>query len=163
MADNDTKTATSEKKGTRPLHVALAVLAVLLAIAAPIAVHELSIFEMGKRPSAEETLFLASDGALITFDTFVVNLADPGGDRYLKATLRAVSSDETLPTQIARDRVLHSRIRDKIITVLTAKRFDDVSSPIGKETLRREIAHEVNKVLAREAVEEILFVEFVVQ
>jgi flagellar FliL protein len=93
----------------------------------------------------------------------VVNLADAGGDRYLKATLRAVSRDDTLPTQIARDRVLHSRIRDKIITVLTAKRYDDVSSPIGKETLRRELAHEVNKVLAREAVEEILFVEFVVQ
>jgi flagellar FliL protein len=100
---------------------------------------------------------------LVSLDSFIVNLANPKGDRFVKTTMRIITSDPDLPKAMTTDNVLQARVRDRIISVLTAKTFQDIASPIGKEALRREIAREIDDVLPNPAVQEVLFVEFVVQ
>jgi len=100
---------------------------------------------------------------ILPFDTFVVNLADPGGDRFVKATIRAVVTDPACEEKYKSDPLLKARVRDRVLSVLSSKRFDDVSTSIGKEALRREIARELNQILPNSPVREILFVEFIVQ
>lgn len=100
---------------------------------------------------------------LVSLESFVVNLADPGGNRYLKATLRAVTLNQELEERIVNDDILRSRIRNKVLTILSSKTYDSIGTPVGKEALRREIVREVNKLLGDESVKDILFVEFIVQ
>jgi flagellar FliL protein len=138
------------------------VLAFLAAIVAGAFVWRSTEVAAAEAAAQAETSTVARS-ALVTFDTFVVNLADPVGDRYLKATLRAVSTDPTLPITLTRNQVLRTRVRDRVITVLTGKTFAEVHDPVGKETLRRQLAHEINSVLGTNAIQEILFIEFVVQ
>ncbi len=111
---------------------------------------------------AEESVATESE-TLISLETFVANLADPKGDRFIKVTMRGVFSDEAQANRIISDDLVKSRVRDRFITVLSSKTFADVSSPIGKESLRRELVRELNKALGAEVTREILFIEFVVQ
>jgi flagellar FliL protein len=101
--------------------------------------------------------------SLVSFDSFVVNLADPGGDRFLKATLRAVLNDADLARELQRDELTRARVRDRIISVLSAKTFEEVTRPGGKDSLRQQLQREINQSLPDDAVSEVLFVEFVVQ
>lgn len=101
--------------------------------------------------------------SLVSFDTFVVNLADPKGDRFLKATLRAVLSDPEVAAELQKDELTRTRVRDRIISVLTSKSFEEISSPGGKDSLRQQLLREINQSLPDDVVSEVLFVEFVVQ
>lgn len=145
----------------RALYVLIGVLATLVVILGAIAVY--GLVGDAKPASSFSSSTVGEEGSLVVFDSFIVNLADATGDRYLKATLRAVSAEPDLGAALDRNLVLKTKVRDRIITVLTAKTFAELSSPFGKETLRRELAREINAVLGGEAVSEVLFVEFVVQ
>lgn len=100
---------------------------------------------------------------LVNMDTFVVNLSDPKGDRFMKATLRVVVTDSSLSSRIVQDDIFRTRCRDRVISVLSSKRFQDVNNPLGKESLRRELARELGKIFPEGSINEILFVEFIVQ
>ncbi|MDQ7007258.1 MAG: flagellar basal body-associated FliL family protein [Acidobacteriota bacterium] len=114
--------------------------------------------ETGAAPAkAEEQFYLA------TLDTFVVNLADPKGDRFMKATLRVVVTDPSLGDRIRSDDLFRARLRDKTLSILSSKQFKDVSSPLGKESLRRELTREFSQIFPPGSVKEVLFVEFIIQ
>lgn len=98
----------------------------------------------------------------VALEPFIVNLADPAGNRFLKVSMRVVVSEKKIEEEL-KGELLKARMRDKIISVLTSKMFQDISTASGKDSLRRELLKEVNEVLPNEAVEEILFVEFAVQ
>ncbi len=105
----------------------------------------------------------SSGPAVVAFDPFVVNLADPKGDRFLKLGLRAVVNDAALVGAFKTDELLKARVRDRVISVLTSKAYAEISSSAGKEGLRQELRQEMNSVLPEESIEEVLFVEFAVQ
>ncbi len=100
---------------------------------------------------------------LVPLDSFVVNLSDPRGDRFMKATMRVVVSDPNITNQMRDDDLFRTRVRDRTISVLSSKRFQDVSSPLGKESLRRELQREYTQIFPPDTVNEVLFVEFIVQ
>ncbi len=100
---------------------------------------------------------------VVPFDPFLVNLADQGGQRYLKVTLRVVTTDPETGAEIKNDELTKARIRDRVISSLTSKMYQDISTPAGKEQLRQELVKEMNGVLPEDSVEEVLFVEFAVQ
>ena len=101
--------------------------------------------------------------AVILFEPFVVNLADPAGNRYLKLTLRTVVNDAQVAAAFEKDELTKARVRDRIISVLTSKMLQDIGNPSGKEALRRELTKEINTVLPHDAVQEVLFADFAVQ
>lgn len=100
---------------------------------------------------------------LVNMDSFVCNLADPKGDRFMKATLRIVVSDESLTERVRTDDLFRTRLRDKALSVLSSKRFQDINNPLGKESLRREMVREFDQIFPAGTVKEVLFVEFVIQ
>ena len=84
---------------------------------------------------------------LVALDTFLVNLADPEGDRYMKLTLRLTISPVSGADKINADDLALARIRDRVLTVLTSKTFGDMSNPLGKESLRHEIQTQLQPVI----------------
>lgn len=103
---------------------------------------------------------LATIGALFPLKTFIVNLADPKGKRYLRVTMQ-IELKEGEPVEIFEQRLV--QVRDIILMVLPTKRFQEIRSVDGKTLLRQEIMTRLNDLLKKEVVTNIYFTEFVVQ
>jgi flagellar protein FliL len=95
-----------------------------------------------------------------SMDTFIVNLADPGGKRYLKVKMDLELSDEKLMIEL--DKRM-PQLRDAILTTLSSKAFEDISGQDGKIQLRAEMMAMLNQYLKSGKVKNIYFTEFVVQ
>lgn len=99
-------------------------------------------------------------GALYPLDTFIVNLADQGGRRYLRVTmeleLEYPENNDELMKKIP-------RIRDAVLKLLPTKSMEDIHSVSGKNALRDEIITKLNGLFKKEIVTNIYFTEFVIQ
>lgn len=114
------------------------------------------IAEEGLEEEAEPVVI----GEMFPLDTFVVNLADDKGKRYLRATMQL----ELAPEQTAE--TLEQRlpqIRDVVLTILPTKQFQEIRTIDGKTTLRTEIMNRLNELFNGESVVNIYFTEFVIQ
>ena len=99
-------------------------------------------------------------GPIFSLDTFIVNLADEGGKRYLRITIDLELDSEELESEVKKRL---PQVRDSILTILPTKRFDDISSAKGKTTLRDQMLERINGLVVRGKVTNIYFKEFVVQ
>jgi len=101
-------------------------------------------------------------GKVIALDTFIVNLADPGANRYLRVTmdLEVNGSGKTPEEEITRRT---SQLRDTILMILPTKKFGDIVSSEGKTALRDELIAALNGLLTTSKVSRIYFKEFVIQ
>jgi len=103
----------------------------------------------------------AAQENMASIPTFVVNLADAGGRRYLKLTLDVEVKNAAAVAEVQKNM---SKIRDAILLLLSSKQRDDLTSMEGKITLRREIAERINQSLGGEPkVVRVYFTEFVIQ
>ena len=115
--------------------------------------------EITEEDMAEEGQMTAV-GEMFPLDTFVVNLADSNGKRYLRATLQLELAPEQA-VETFEQRL--PQIRDVILTILPTKTFEDIRTVAGKSALREEILQRLNTLLNVEAVANIYFTEFVIQ
>ncbi|WP_035587960.1 flagellar basal body-associated FliL family protein [Hippea jasoniae] len=100
----------------------------------------------------------------------IVNLADVGGDRYLKiklVLLEAVAKKEEKKEEGEENKtginLQDAVIKDTIITVLSSKTSDDLLSISGKEELKNELMTAINRALHRPVVRKIYFLTFIIQ
>ncbi|MBT8352802.1 MAG: flagellar basal body-associated FliL family protein [Deltaproteobacteria bacterium] len=92
--------------------------------------------------------------------TFIVNLADKGGTRYLRLSMDLeLENEET--AQVVDKRL--PKIRDAILMLLPTKKYEDIGTVEGKSTLRNEMLTKLNEVMIPEKIKSIYFTEFVVQ
>lgn len=93
-------------------------------------------------------------------ETFIVNLADKGGSRYLRISMDLeLEKEET--AQLVDKRL--PKIRDTILMILPTKKYEDIGTVEGKSTLRNEMLTKLNEVMIPEKIKSIYFTEFVVQ
>ena len=99
-------------------------------------------------------------GPIFSLETFIVNLADKGGKRYLRVTMDLELGNPELETELNKRL---PQVRDSVLMILPSKRFEDISSVEGKMVLRDEILDVLNGFLTQGQVSKIYFKEFVVQ
>jgi flagellar FliL protein len=123
------------------------------------AMNTLSVADAGQDPetgnNSEHPL-----GPIFSLETFIVNLADNGGNRYLRVTMDLELGNSELEAEI--DKRL-PQVRDSIIMILPTRRFEDISTVQGKTALRDEILATINGYLLQGKITKIYFKEFVVQ
>jgi flagellar FliL protein len=95
---------------------------------------------------------------LISLDPFVLNLAEQG--RFLKMTMQIEISD---PTQQQMVTEKTPQLRDAIITLVSSKSAEALSSSEGKLQLKDDLLLRVNMTIGKDAVKNIFFTEFVMQ
>jgi flagellar FliL protein len=100
---------------------------------------------------------------VLSLEPFIVNLADPEGDRYIKCTMRLVLDHPDSAEAVKSDDLAITRVRDRVLTLLSSKAFAQVATPEGKESLRKEIQTQVTAVLQSASVSEVYYTEFIVQ
>jgi len=108
-------------------------------------------------PSAEE---LVKIGPIHPLDTFIVNLADEGGARYLRVTMNLELKDKDAVALVQERLPL---VRNGVLMLLPAKKYADISTVEGKDALRYELVAKLNSFLKPDSVANIYFTEFVVQ
>jgi flagellar FliL protein len=96
--------------------------------------------------------------SLVTVPTFVVNLADPSGRRYLKLSmdLEVKGGPEAVQGSM-------SKIRDALLMLLSSKSVEELAGVEGKITLRKDVADRINQVLGKPVVLRVYFTDFVIQ
>ncbi|MGD8292798.1 MAG: flagellar basal body-associated FliL family protein [Desulfobacterales bacterium] len=99
-------------------------------------------------------------GPIYPLDTFIVNLADKGGKRYLRISIDLELESEELESEVEKRL---PQVRDSILTILPTKRFEDINTTKGKTDLRDQMLSSLNGLLARGQITNIYFKEFVVQ
>ncbi|MBT8349695.1 MAG: flagellar basal body-associated FliL family protein [Deltaproteobacteria bacterium] len=93
-------------------------------------------------------------------ETFIVNLADKGGKRYLRISMDLeLEKEETV--QVVEKRL--PKIRDAVLMILPTKKYEDIGTVEGKSVLRNEILTKINELMKPEIIKNIYFTEFVVQ
>ena len=111
----------------------------------------------GKKEVKEET---AEIGPIRPLDTFIVNLADPLGKRYLKIRPELELDSEKLSPEMEKRL---PQLRDTIITLLGSKNYEDINSMEEKIQLRAELMMMLNQHLKTGKIRNIYFSEFIVQ
>jgi flagellar FliL protein len=101
-----------------------------------------------------------SMGPIFSLETFIVNLADQGGNRYLRVTMDLELENPEMETEIT---LRLPQVRDSILMILPTKRFEDISTVQGKTSLRDEMLETINGYMAQGKITNIYFKEFVVQ
>ena len=92
--------------------------------------------------------------------TFVVNLAGNQGRRYLKVTMQFGIDNPSLSKELHVKSII---MRDSIISILSSKLYDDISSEDGKNVLKSQIKHKINKILKTGRINSVYFTTFVIQ
>jgi flagellar FliL protein len=116
-------------------------------------------------------------GIMYTLDNKVVNLAEPGGLRYLQAavvlelwpidqtyfTLEGEERDQAEDDFIDQIDKRRPIIDDIVTTILSSKTFNEVATVDGKTALKEELMTAINDALGYQGVTNVYFTSFVVQ
>lgn len=97
---------------------------------------------------------------IVALDPFVLNLSDHG--RYLKVTIQLEINDQSLIEEVT-ERT--PQLRDTIITLVSSKSLNSISSAEGKFQLKDELLFRSNQVMGKEKdlFKNLYFTEFVMQ
>lgn len=114
----------------------------------------------GTEEVAEKKEAKAKVKSLLSMETFVVNLADPGGKRYLRVTIALEIDDQDFVEEVKKN---VPKMRDKVLLILPSKKFKDIRTSSGKDSLRKEIIAQLNPLLNKCKITNLYFQEFVIQ
>jgi len=99
-------------------------------------------------------------GQMYQLDTFTVNLADKGGNRFLRVTMGLEMKDEKLSEEL--DKRL-PQIKDAVLMIMPSKKTHEIDTVKGKLALRNELIEKINSILTTGQITNIYFTEFIIQ
>lgn len=140
-----------------PMMIIMAVFAIAVLGGAFFMVHSASA---KAKPGTEKKK--VEKGPVLTLDEFLVNLADPGSDHFLKVTvgLELDKAKGKTPESLKEEAPL---IRDAVLTSLSSKTRDDIATIKGRDKLKADIKKSVNEGLGEDDVQGVYFTNFVTQ
>ncbi len=97
---------------------------------------------------------------------FIVNLADTGEIRYLKANvILEVEGEVPAAEGEGKEGGGDPRVRDAVIQIMSSKHFSELQASEGREKLKEDIIHAVNERLEEKKIKavEVFFSEFAMQ
>ncbi len=112
--------------------------------------------------AAAEEVRLEERG-IVSLETFLVNLSDPGGNRFLKLSLQLVFASEPEAKHVEDNAALMSHARSAILELLTEQNAQALVTSAGKQQLKESLKTRLSTVLTKQKVLDVLFSEFVVQ
>jgi len=104
-----------------------------------------------------------ADAGVVSFEPFVANLADEGGSRFLRASLKLVIAGADAAKEVEESDVELAQLQSAILEVLTVQTAEQLVTPDGKAALKKQVIEKANHILHGTKVTDVLFTEFVVQ
>jgi flagellar basal body-associated protein FliL len=191
MADEQKKHSTAEKRNddegaaatttpaaeAKPVSRLILVFGFLVMLLTPTAGYFLATLSMPTRGGSlheeqkqeqqhqaeEKGLEREMSSAVFPMNSMLINIADTRGTRMLKLTPHLLLREPGLSAKLAPLKVL---LVDGIATETSSKTLDDLDGPAGRERLKKDIIHRLNKLLEAhmpDPVADIYFEEFLIQ
>lgn len=110
------------------------------------------------QPADEETPTLSN--IVVPLPTFMVNLADPLGRRYIKLTIEVEVNSDQAAAELQNST---AKVRDAINLLLSSKSYADLAPAENKIMLKNEIVERLNQILGGPKVARVYFVDMVIQ
>jgi flagellar FliL protein len=105
----------------------------------------------------------AAERGIVSFEPFVVNLADPSASRFLRASVQVVLSSPEAAERIQKKPVELMQLRSAILDLLTVQTSDRLVTAEGKTALKKSIAEHLSPLVEGAEVLDVLFSDFVIQ
>ncbi len=159
--ENEQEQEEGKKKPVRGSNKSLLIIIGILVLSLAGGIFAYMHFAGSKGKSAEaknEEKKAPAKTVLIALDPFVVNLAEQG--RFLKVAMQFELGDAANQPLVAEKT---PQLRDAIITLVSSKSVDAVSSPEGKFQLKDELLLRANLAIGKEIFKNLYFTEFVMQ
>lgn len=110
--------------------------------------------------SSKQTQSVAPMTPRVTLPTFLVNLYDPLGRRYVSMDIEL----ELISPDVAKEvEAQNARIRDALILLLSSKTYTELSTQEGKHILRNEILDRINQILNGPKVVRVYYINLIIQ
>ncbi len=116
--------------------------------------------QAGDQAAGGEDSNTPTDTKVVTLPTFLVNLADPLGRRYLKITMDVEVAGSKTAEKMDKEM---PKVRDAIILLLSSKTYADLASLENKQLLKMEIVNQLNLILETSNILRVYFTELVIQ
>ncbi|WP_272699165.1 flagellar basal body-associated FliL family protein [Desulfovibrio sp. Fe33] len=100
------------------------------------------------------------EGQIVALPTFLVNLADPLGRRYLKLGVEVEVRDGDAQAALTK---YEAKIKDTLLLLLSSKTYDGLSTMQAKVELKQEIADRLNQIIGNGGVLRVYITEMVIQ
>lgn len=130
-----------------------------------LATGAVTYFFLAPKASAKTTTLIVHEPPTFTMPDEIVNLADPGANRYLKVTIVLAFSPELdsqgAVTQKTTQRLLV--LQDLLTTVLSSETTAQLSTSAGKDALKKAIIAQFTTVLNDLHLVDLYFPQFVMQ
>lgn len=97
---------------------------------------------------------------MMPLEPFLVNLADKDSRRYLKVKIDLEVDNEKAAKELEK---AMPRIRDQLIFLLSSKSYQEIATPEGKHTLKKEIMARMAALPTGKKISGAFFTEFVAQ
>ncbi len=149
----------AQGKGNKMLIIIIVAVTVVLAVGGVLAYTLMG--SKGEDVEAEtKKVEEKKESVIFALDPFVLNLADHG--RYLKVSIQFEITDESMHEFV---KTKTPQLRDTIITLVSSKSLNSISSPEGKFQLKDEVLFRANQILGMEKdiFKNLFFTEFVMQ
>lgn len=154
----DTKGAEAPVAKKKPPIIMLVGIVALIVIVGGLAVGKTVLAKSKGHPKHAKPV----PGPIMPLDEFLVNLADPTGDHFLKVTVNLeLKKDSGKTPDSLKDQV--PPIRDAVLGALCSKTRDQVTPQSGRDALKIEIRKDVNAALGENDVQNVYFSDFVTQ
>lgn len=99
-------------------------------------------------------------GNRMVIDELVTNVANTKGSRFLRTSFEIMSRDSNLRNSVKANK---SQVHDAIITVLSNQTIADIEATGGRNKLRVALIDAINTALGHGIVEELYFLDLIVQ
>ncbi len=116
--------------------------------------------QTAEQQAGEQAVPTQGEHQIVTLPTFLVNLADPLGRRYLKMTLDVECVSPEAAEELNKNM---PKVRDAIILLLSSKTYADLATLENKTLLKMEIVKKLNLVLGKPDIAQVYFTEMVIQ
>ncbi len=117
-------------------------------------------FMFMKSPEKPEAAKMVAVSVTYPMSTFIVNLADAGSKRFLKATIELVLNSKEVSEECkAKD----SELRDLVLTILSSQESGDVVTSEDKSRLKKRLLESLNQNLTKGKVTKVYFTDFLIQ
>jgi flagellar FliL protein len=99
-------------------------------------------------------------GPMYPLDKFTVNLMSENGRRFLVVKMNLEQDSEELTPELDKKTPV---LRDIVISILSSKTVEEITTAKGKEKLKEEIIAQINRHLDDGQIRHVYFTEFVIQ
>lgn len=177
MADGDQEEAT-EQSGKKKSSLMIIIIAVVVLLAGggaffmigdksgegEVVSEEGENKENSEQSESGESSGLAEAHYFSLDPPFVVNFTGKSRARFLQVSIEGMTRDSTVKEDITKHL---PQVRNNLVLLLSGKTHDELNTPEGKSTLRKQVLKEIQKILevetGKEGIEDVYFTSFVMQ